>query len=316
MEKAVPEIKENIPEGTAAADYAEPDGAETALRNGAGNGENGENTEELLDREENGFGSVKLKLENFEGPFDLLLTLIEKQSVEITDISISEVTDQYLAVIFDKGGFKVELGSEFLVMAATLIRMKTSRLLPKPPTETPPEEMTEEQLAAHLRLYREYKQAAENLNVRYEFWQDALYREQEIIDFPKLEEEIKLEPASLIAGYERARLRFEAFRNDNKEKMDVILKIEKVSLREKISQFVKVFKHKLKVTFSEMFNTKRNSVPEVVTGFLAVLELNRRDKVNLNQNELFGEIEITKKTDEFDDMMLNLEDYDEWDSAN
>ncbi|MBO4364540.1 MAG: segregation/condensation protein A [Clostridia bacterium] len=303
MENNVPGIKENIPVET-----------EAPISDGAGTEMTSE--EEIREDEGQGFGSVKLKLENFEGPFDLLLTLIEKQSVEITDISISEVTDQYLAVIFDKGGFKVELGSEFLVMAATLIRMKTNRLLPRPPAETASEEMTEEQLAAHLRLYREYKQAAENLTVRYEFWQDALYREQEIIDFPKIEEEIKLEPASLVAGYERAKLRFEAFRNDNKEKMDVILKIEKVSLREKISQFVKVFRHRLKVTFSEMFNTKKNSVPEVVTGFLAVLELNRREKVKLKQNELFGEIEITKQTDEFDDMMLNLEDYDEWDSAN
>ncbi|MBO7504365.1 MAG: segregation/condensation protein A [Clostridia bacterium] len=303
MENNVPGIKENIPVET-----------EAPISDGAGTEMTSE--EEIREDEGQGFGSVKLKLENFEGPFDLLLTLIEKQSVEITDISISEVTDQYLAVIFDKGGFKVELGSEFLVMAATLIRMKTNRLLPRPPAETASEEMTEEQLAAHLRLYREYKQAAENLTVRYEFWQDALYREQEIIDFPKIEEEIKLEPASLVAGYERAKLRFEAFRNDNKEKMDVILKIEKVSLREKISQFVKVFRHRLKVTFSEMFNTKKNSVPEVVTGFLAVLELNRREKVKLKQSELFGEIEITKQTDEFDDMMLNLEDYDEWDSAN
>ncbi len=303
LENNVPGIKENIPVET-----------EAPISDGAGTEMTSE--EEIREDEGQGFGSVKLKLENFEGPFDLLLTLIEKQSVEITDISISEVTDQYLAVIFDKGGFKVELGSEFLVMAATLIRMKTNRLLPRPPAETASEEMTEEQLAAHLRLYREYKQAAENLTVRYEFWQDALYREQEIIDFPKIEEEIKLEPASLVAGYERAKLRFEAFRNDNKEKMDVILKIEKVSLREKISQFVKVFRHRLKVTFSEMFNTKKNSVPEVVTGFLAVLELNRREKVKLKQNELFGEIEITKQTDEFDDMMLNLEDYDEWDSAN
>ncbi len=303
MENNVPGIKENIPVET-----------EAPISDGAGTEMTSE--DEIREDEGQGFGSVKLKLENFEGPFDLLLTLIEKQSVEITDISISEVTDQYLAVIFDKGGFKVELGSEFLVMAATLIRMKTNRLLPRPPAETASEEMTEEQLAAHLRLYREYKQAAENLTVRYEFWQDALYREQEIIDFPKIEEEIKLEPSSLVAGYERAKLRFEAFRNDNKEKMDVILKIEKVSLREKISQFVKVFRHRLKVTFSEMFNTKKNSVPEVVTGFLAVLELNRREKVKLKQNELFGEIEITKQTDEFDDMMLNLEDYDEWDSAN
>lgn len=266
------------------------------------------------DGEPRSAGSLKLKLDQFEGPFDLLLTLLSRQSIEITDISISQVTDQYLEVIFEAGMFKVEIGSEFLVMAAALIHMKTRKLLPKPQEEEPGE-LTEEQLAQHIELYKQYKAAAEALAGRYELWQDAITRPQEVMEFPKLQESVELDSMALISSYERVKLRFETLRNDNKEKMDVILKIEKVSLRDKIRQVVKVIRSRISVRFSEIFNRKSSSVPEVVTGFLAVLELDRRERVVVNQNEPFGEIEIRRKDDDLADLDIDLEEYNEWDDG-
>ncbi len=256
-------------------------------------------------------GMIKLKLENFEGPFDLLLTLLDKQKMEITDISISAIADQYLDVIFAAGGFNVDIGSEFLVMASSLIHMKTRKLLPKPLPES--EEMTEEELSAHLEIYKKYKAVAEALNEKYIFWQNALYREQETLEFPKREETLTLSADELANCYERVSLKYSTLRNDNTEKMEVILKTEKVSLRDKIKQVVNFLKNKIKVKFNEIFEPEKSSKPERVTGFLAILELSRRDKVKLTQKGPFEEIEIKANGSDLDINGFDLQDYEEWD---
>lgn len=255
-------------------------------------------------------GKINLKIENFEGPFDLLLALIDKNKIEITEISISAIADQYMDVIFASGGFNVEIGTEFLVMASSLIHMKTRHLLPKPLPES--DEMTEEELREHLEIYKKYKNVAEIFNEKYVYWQDAILREQENIDFPKREETITLTPDELMMNYERVSMRYATLRNDNTEKMEVILKTEKVSLRDKIRQVVRFIKGKIKVKFDDIFAPKTSSKPERVTGFLAILELGRRDKVKLSQPAPFTDIEITGIGDEIDVSDMNLEDYDEW----
>lgn len=267
--------------------------------------------EKEIETPEESTGKLNLKIENFEGPFDLLLALLDKNKIEITDISISSIADQYLDVIFAAGGFNVDIGSEFLVMASSLIHMKTRKLLPRTLPES--DEMTEEELREHLEIYKKYKEVAEQLNERYIHWQDAVLREQETIDFPKREENIMLTADEILMNYERVAMRYATLRNDNTEKMEVILKTEKVSLRDKIKQVVKFLKGKLKVKFDEIFAPKVSTKPERVTGFLAILELGRRDKVKLSQNAPFTDIEIQGNGDEVDVSDMNLEDYDEWD---
>ncbi|MBO5417114.1 MAG: segregation/condensation protein A [Clostridia bacterium] len=256
-------------------------------------------------------GKLNIKLDSFEGPFDLLLSLIDKQKIEITDVPISVIADQYIDIIFAAGGFNVDIAGEFLVMASALLHMKTRKLLPKPLPET--EEMTEEQLVERLVIYKQFKEVAEKLSKDMEYWSNARYRVQENIDFPKKEETIELSVDELAMGYERAKLRFETLRNDNTEKMEVILKIEKVSLKDKLKQIIGVLARKTKVKFSEIFGRGKSSKPETVTGFLAILELNRRKSVDLVQKQLFGEIEIIKAKDDMTEGLTNLEGYDEWD---
>lgn len=254
---------------------------------------------------------LNIKLDSFEGPFDLLLSLIEKQKIEITDIPISVIADQYIDIIFAAGGFNVDIAGEFLVMASALLHMKTRKLLPKPLPET--EEMTEEQLVERLVVYKQFKEVSSKLTESMEYWSNAHYRVQENIDFPKKEETIELSVDELAMGYERAKLRFETLRNDNTEKMEVILKIEKVSLKDKLKQIIGVLAQKTRVKFSEIFGRGKSSKPETVTGFLAILELNRRKNVDLVQKQLFGEIEIIKAKDDMTEGLTNLEGYDEWD---
>jgi len=269
----------------------------------------------MADEEKNGealsAGKLNIRLDSFEGPFDLLLSLIEKQKIDITDIPISVIADQYIDIIFAAGGFNVEIASEFLVMASALLHMKTRKLLPKPLPET--EEMTEEQLVERLVVYKQFKEVSEKLRESMEFWEKANYRTQENIDFPKREEVIELSLDELVTGYDRAKMRFETLRNDNTEKMQVILKIEKVSLKDKLKQIIGVLTNKTRVYFSEIFGRGKSSKPETVTGFLAILELNRRKNVDLVQKKLFGEIEIIRAKDDMNEGLTNLEGYDEWD---
>lgn len=267
---------------------------------------------EITDEEERGDFARKLniKLEMFEGPFDLLLSLIEKQKIEIMDIPISLIADQYIDIIFESGGFNVEIASEFLVMASALLHMKTRRLLPKPLPET--EELTEEQLVEHLLRYKQYKQISVRMAEAMAYWSGACCRAQENIEFPRREETLELSLDELAGCYERAKLRFETLRNDNTAKMQVILKVEKVSLKDKIKQIISLLTSKTRVKFSEVFRRENSSKPEIVTGFLAVLELNRRKSVDVVQEKLFGEIEIIRAKEDMSEGLSSLEGYDEW----
>lgn len=252
-----------------------------------------------------------IKLDMFEGPFDLLLSLLEKNKLEITDIPISLIADQYIDYIFAAGVFDVELASEFVVMGSSLLHMKSRKLLPKPLPET--EELTEEELAEHLMKYKQYKETAVRIAEFMEYWDGSVCREQELLTFSRREDPVELTADALVNAYESAKLRYETSRNDNTGKMNVILKIEKVSLRDKIKHVISVLSNKKKILFSEVFNLKKNTKAEVVTGFLAILELDRNKSVRLEQKKLFGDIDIIKAKDDMQEGLANLEGYDEWD---
>lgn len=254
--------------------------------------------------------SLNLKLSMFEGPFDLLLTLLEKNKIEITDIQISVIADQYVDFLFSADVFNMDVASEFLVMAMTLLHLKSKKLLPQPKKEET--EITEEELVARLVRYKQFKEVSEKLREKMNVWSGAFYREAEKLVFPPREVLIELNPNALSNSYVKAHARYVASHNDNTEKMQRILKTEKVSLKEKIRQVVSYVKRKSKAVFSELFSLKENSRLEVVTGFLALLELNKCKQVDLKQDRLFGEIEIKYKENKEENMILTdlEEDYD------
>lgn len=251
-----------------------------------------------------------IKLDMFEGPFDLLLTLLEKNKLEIMDIQISEIADQYVDFLFSEEVFNMDIATEFLVMAMTLIHMKSRKLLPQPEKEE--EEMTEEELKARLVRYKRFKEVAPLLAEQMDKWSGAMYFTGEQLTFKPREELIELNPRELVNNYTKVYARYTQSRNDNTEKMQHILKIEKVSLTEKIRQVISTVKSKTKAVFSEIFNTKKNTKLEVVTGFLAILELNKCKQVDLKQEKLFSDIEIKYRKNSDDNMILAdmEEDYD------
>lgn len=253
---------------------------------------------------------IKIQLENFEGPYDLLLTLLEKNKLEITEISINEIADQYIDCITSSGGFDLDIASEFLLMCVTLIHMKSKKLLPK--TEEEEEEITAEELAKRLALYKEIKNASFILEEKLEYWNQCFYKEPEKLKFPLREEILELNLFELSNCRTIVEQRFIAARNDNSAKMEMILETEKVSLKDKMKQVILAITSNTKARFSELFNIKKQSKTEIVTGFMAVLELNRRKKVKLTQDTLFGEINILKSDDvdyfDLDDFYKNYED--------
>jgi len=235
-----------------------------------------------------------IKLSVFEGPFDLLLSLLEKNKIDITEVSISVITDQYIDFIFSDG-FNIEIATEFLVIAATLIHLKSKKLLPVEQKEE--EEITEEDLIKRLIRYKHFKEVSVLIEEKMESWYGALYKPAEKLSFAPREEQIDLDLFQLSNCYAGVHSKFTESRNDNKGRMHQILEIEKVSLKEKIKHIINVIKIKTQTTFKELFNLKNNSKTEIVTGFLAILELNRSKKIRLVQTKPFGEIQIYQGED-------------------
>lgn len=245
-----------------------------------------------------------IRLQNFEGPFDLLFHLIEKNQVDIYDIPINEITDQYMDYLFQMQEMDLEIASEFLVMAATLLHIKSKLLLPSLKQNKEEEVDPREELILKLVEYKKYKQFSEVLKVREKEWEKVCYRQPEEIDIKKVDEPIELSFEELKRVYINIIERNEKKMNKNTGKMAQILQIEKVSLKSKIREVIRTLLNKTCFRFSDLFSIRTKSKLEVVTGFLAILELSKLKKVSIVQNVQFGEI-MVHRTDE------NLEDFDE-----
>ena len=252
-----------------------------------------------------------IKLDIFEGPFDLLLTLLERNKLDIADISVSLIADQYMEVLHHN--FDMEIASEFLVMASTLLHLKSRRLLPK--EEKVEEEISEEELIRRLTEYRRFKNIAPEIGKLYDHWSKACYKMPEALHFPKVYLPVDIDMQEFQDIYAEIVARNIEKKNDNRQKMERILKVEKVSIRDKMKQIVTKLIRKTKSTFAEIFDKKKSTRMERVTGFLALLELDRRKRVSVRQENLFGEIEILPG-DEFGDgdmELLEREVTDEYD---
>ena len=252
-----------------------------------------------------------IKLDIFEGPFDLLLTLLERNKLDIADISVSMIADQYMDVLHNN--FDMEIASEFLVMASTLLHLKSRRLLPK--EEKVEEEISEEELIRRLTEYRRFKNIAPEIGKLYDHWSQSYYKMPEPLHFPRVYLPVEIDMQEFNDVYAEIVARNVEKKNDNRQKMERILKVEKVSIRDKMKQIVTKLIRKTKSTFAEIFDKKQSTRMERVTGFLALLELDRRKRVSVRQEKLFGEIEIIPG-EEFGDgdmALLEREVTDEYD---
>ena len=232
----------------------------------------------------------KVKLEVFEGPLDLLLYLIKKDEVDIYDISIERITQQYLAFMDAFKVLDLEVAGEFVVMAANLIYIKSRSLLPvhvQPPEEEADEEDPRWDLIRQLVEYKKFKDAAAQLSQR-ELDQSNLFTR---LPEPEAAVERPLGEVSvfdLIAAFNKILKRIEGKTEDLREIFE-----ENFSVSDKIDFIMKMTASGVALKFTELFASAASRT-EVVVTFLALLELVRLKQLSLVQGEAFGEIELKR----------------------
>lgn len=242
--------------------------------------------------------SLNVKLETFEGPFDLLFHLIEKNEVDIYDIPIADLTDQYLSYLKDMGQEQLDIASEFLVMAATLVNIKSQMLLPPRQDEQLKLELAvnEEELDPRAELvrklvqYKKYKMIANILRDK-EKNQSKLYKTPPQ-DFSHLYDEDFSFPDITLEDLKSIFLNL-INKKAKKPKIHIVNK-DPIPLTLKIKEVYLIIKHNEgKVLFSKLNET--SNLEELVVTFLSILELVKLNKVIANQNSIFGEIVIFQR---------------------
>ncbi|NLM09522.1 MAG: segregation/condensation protein A [Clostridiaceae bacterium] len=236
-----------------------------------------------------------IKLNNFEGPFDLLFYLIEKNQIDIYDIPIFEITDQYMEYLFAMQEMDLEIASEFLVMASTLLHIKSRLLLPSRKEEEQEETDPREELIMKLVEYKKVKEFADILREREKIWDKVYYKLPEALPESAFEVILDVSPPLLKECYQRCMQNYYDRQNDVTQKMNRILRQEKVSLKLKIKELLAKLKRGVRLCFSQIYNLKNMSRIEVATGFLAALEIAKLGKATIHQKVEFGEIYIEPK---------------------
>lgn len=226
---------------------------------------------------------MNFKVMDFEGPLDLLLTLIRKNKVSIYDIPISLIVEQYFDVMREMKEFDIEISSEFLVLAATLLQIKSKMLLPKPEAEEA--EDPREELVKRLIEYKMAKAAAEYLDGRKHIGDSIFCKEPDKIERPPAEWNYsRLTPENLVLAYKQAYQRLERRLPPPKRSFSGIVGHEKISVRSRVKRIWQKLAGRTKMFFKELFVSAR-SKPEAVADFLAVLEMVRLNRIKVEYDE-------------------------------
>ncbi|RJP21987.1 MAG: segregation/condensation protein A [Candidatus Abyssobacteria bacterium SURF_5] len=230
--------------------------------------------------------SYKLKLSKFEGPLDLLLHLIKVNEVDIYDIPIALIADQYIEYMNMMKELDLDVASEFLVMAATLMEIKSRMLLPTQPDEEDPEEDPRFELIEQILEYKRYKELAGHLNERGENESRYFQRDfKEDADVENGEALLEVSLFDLLQAFQRV-LEYatdEPFRE---------ITLEEVSIEDMMADLRAILHEKENLLLEEIFQNRPRSKIVLITTFLALLELIRLKEVTARQSRLFGEIRI------------------------
>lgn len=234
-----------------------------------------------------------LKLENFEGPLDLLCHLVDKNKMNINEVNISEITDQYIEYINTMQELKLEITSEFLVMASTLLYIKSKSLLPKVDIEGE-EELTEEELIYRIIEYKKYKEITKKFRENYNKYYNRVFRFPEEIELPKQKLEKEYNKNIIPEKYKNLLNRNEQKKNQNAKNIEKIALTDNYTVSSKVKEMFRVLIKQNKFVFNKLFSIKEHNREEVVTAFSGLLELSRRSKVITTQDGLFEDINVEK----------------------
>lgn len=228
---------------------------------------------------------LKFKLDSFEGPLDLLLMLIRKNKLNIYDIPISIILDQYLAVMNEMKEMDLEISSEFLVLAATLLQIKSKMLLPKPEEDDEDDTDPREELVRRLTEYKKVKESIGFFKCRENIGASMFFKAPDAIERPPAElNYATLTPENLILAYRRAYQRLERKTPPPKQSFRGIVGHEKVSVRSRVAAIWNRLRTKTATLFKELFSGVKTR-PEAVASFLASLELIKLNKIRVEYDE-------------------------------
>jgi len=234
-----------------------------------------------------------IKLENFEGPLDLLCHLVDKNKMDIDKVNISQITDQYIEYLNAMEELNLEIASEFIVMLSTLVYLKSKHLLPKEGEDE--EELTEEELIRRIIEYKRYKEIIKLFREKYNTYSKRIFKLPEKIELPNRKLERKYEKEDIAESYRLLVERNENKKNKNAINMEKIAIIETVTVASKVKDIFRELVKKHKFVFRTLCTSKKYTKLETVTAFSGMLELSRRNKIITEQNKNFGDIIVSKK---------------------
>jgi len=233
----------------------------------------------------------KIILPNFQGPFDLLLYFIKRSELNIYDIPIAKLADEFLNYIKFMKHFDIEVAGEFIVMAANLIYIKTQMLLPRQKSDDGEElEDPREQLVQNILEYVQFKEAAKNLNTMVNQRKFMLNRGNLSAEYVQANIDIVYKNSTLfdiLKSFARA-----IQRNLYKEENVHVIEIESVNIEEKKVLIKKLIQDKKRITFNEL--TKNIPKLHIVVTFLAMLDLMKNGFIFITQEDIFGDIIISE----------------------
>ena len=238
--------------------------------------------------------AYKVKLESFEGPLDLLLHLIRKNELNIYDIPLSLITEQYLGYIELMQELNLDVAGEFLVMAATLIHIKSRTLLPRPETASEAageEEDPREALVRRLIEHQKFKAAAELLHDRETLRSAQFMRADASVAAAagdEYEPELEVDLFSLLAAFRGVLQRAQG-------RARMVLPPEQLSIEERIDQLLVRLSETEACGFEELFTDGDGSRPFMIVTFLALLEMIRLKLIRVHQGGSLGAIRVYKR---------------------
>jgi segregation and condensation protein A len=242
--------------------------------------------------------SIKIQLDVFEGPLDLLLHLIKKDNLDIYDINISEITSQYLEYLDVMKDLNLEVAGEFLVMASTLMQVKARQLLPSQvPTSEDEGPDPAKELVEKLVEYQKFKEASKFLESNMEKFKDNFYKSAPIFD--SAEKVLNIHIFDLLAAVRRAFSRLE-----EREHAD-LLKAEEFPIEKKMDKIIALVKARPWALLDDIFRgeTKKRGV---ITCFMAVLELLKIGMIFARQDAQSSEIRVYLNPDKKDEDYTKL----------
>jgi len=234
----------------------------------------------------------EIKLENFEGPLDLLCHLIDKNKMDIHKVKISDITDQYIEYINQMEKMNLEVTSEFLIMASTLLYLKSKTLLPKETEDE--EELTEEELLQRIIDYKKYKEISKKLKEFYEVNSKRIFKLPDTVELPKQQLDREYSKDLIPEIYARIIEKNKTRINKNAKNIEKIAITETFTVGSKVKDMYRELIKNKRFVFNKLFSLKKHNKNEVVTAFTGLLEMSRRSKVLTEQEELFGDITVTK----------------------